>query len=50
MDALSSVDGLTERDEPVEETAVVRAAGARTRALRARWPSRCGAAFPGERQ
>ena len=51
MDALSSVDRSTGSSEPVEELAGrVRATGAGARSICARWQSRSGAAFAGERR
>ncbi|CAN5212613.1 hypothetical protein BH18ACT5_BH18ACT5_01480 [soil metagenome] len=51
MRVLPSADGSTGSPEPVEELAgTVRATGAGVRALCARWRSRSGAAFAGERR
>jgi hypothetical protein len=51
MDALSSADGSTGSAEPVEELAGrVRATGAGSRSLCARWLSLSGAGFAGERR
>ena len=51
MDALSSEDGSTGGDEPVEELAgMMQATGAVARTLCAKCRSLSGAAFAGERQ